>query len=242
MHCKLSILAGLGLAMAASGCGGNAGPSAEAGADQQVEAGTTVTLDGSKSRDDDGRVEYMWEWLTTPPGETQPVLSSPTSARPSFTPEEEGTYTLKLTVRDSDGLRDEDQVSVHVVGGKVRADCGKASRRVDVDEEVTLSGERSRAEEGDDLQYKWTLEKPSGSEAEIEEDDQEEVTFTPDKSGTYRVKLTVRAGGAQGTATCTVQVGGSGGDDGDSGGDDGDSGNSDSEDEEYGGDEDEDEE
>lgn len=219
MHSKLSILAALGLAAAA--CGGNSSPTAEAGTDQTGSVGVLVTLDGSRSQDD-GSLQYSWTLIV--PSGSDAQLSSPSSARPSFTPDEEGTYQARLVVRDSEGTEDEDMVTISVIGGKPTADCGTATRTVDVDEEVKLDGGGSKANGADgDLDYKWELSsKPSDSDVEIEDGDAQDATFTPDQEGTYKVKLTVRADGEEDTAICTIKASGEGGNDdnGDDNGDD----------------------
>jgi len=93
----------------------NQSPTADAGSDQAVNEGTTVTLDGSNSSDmDDGIVSYEWT-LTSGEGVT---LSDPTSAAPTFvTPPVSGNFlTLAFTVivTDKEGLQDTDQVNITI--------------------------------------------------------------------------------------------------------------------------------
>jgi len=57
-------------------------PTADAGPDQTVNEGDTVTLDGSNSSDlDDGIASYLWDQT----GGTPVPLSDPTAVQPTFT-------------------------------------------------------------------------------------------------------------------------------------------------------------
>lgn len=71
---------------------------ANAGPDQPVQVGQLVTLDGSASRDGQGSVlTYQWA-LTAKPAKSAVALTAPTTARPTFTPDEVGEYEITLTV------------------------------------------------------------------------------------------------------------------------------------------------
>jgi subtilisin family serine protease len=77
----------------------NIPPTAYAGADQTVSAGTTVTLDGSLSTDpDDGVASYLW----TQTSGTPVPLSNPAAMKPTFVaPSASGAVlTFLLTVAD----------------------------------------------------------------------------------------------------------------------------------------------
>lgn len=83
----------------------NIRPIADAGTDTVITMGSQLILDGSASSDPDGdgvTLEYEWA-ISGPPG-VQTTLSEPSSETPSFTPLEEGEYTVALTVRDAEGL------------------------------------------------------------------------------------------------------------------------------------------
>jgi lysophospholipase L1-like esterase len=90
-------------------------PLADAGLDQDVTEGDTVTLDGSNSSGSDGMISYLWEQT---PGTPQVTLSDETAAKPTFTAPEVDlngtTLTFQLTVTDNDGLTDSDTMDVNV--------------------------------------------------------------------------------------------------------------------------------
>lgn len=95
----------------------NSAPTAIAGADQTVNEGDTVTLDGSASSDVDGTIaSYSW---TQTAGTSSVTLSDASSARPIFTAPDVGpegdTLTFELTVTDNDGATSTTADTVNVI-------------------------------------------------------------------------------------------------------------------------------
>lgn len=93
----------------AAGCGTSGGestgtfnttPVANAGIYKSVVTETVVILDGSASNDINGdQLTYSWA-LTSKPSGSNATLLSTTAAKPLFTPDIAGTYTLSLVVND----------------------------------------------------------------------------------------------------------------------------------------------
>ena len=91
----------------------NEPPMANAGADQAVEAGSVVTLNGEGSADDKGIASYAW---TQTEGQAV-VLQNADSAIATFTAPSEltqSTLVFRLEVIDSDGIKDFDFCTVVV--------------------------------------------------------------------------------------------------------------------------------
>ena len=94
-------------------------PSANAGEDQSVSSGTTVSLDGSGSEGNRQTIDYLWTRTGGTPGKSI-ILTGANTAQPSFTadtlePEDpDVTHVFTLTVTDDAGETDTDTVMVTV--------------------------------------------------------------------------------------------------------------------------------
>jgi lysophospholipase L1-like esterase len=105
----------------------NGPPVADAGLDQQVNAGATVLLDGTRSFDADGAIStYAWLQTSGP----AVVLAGSTSAKASFIAPaaaiSSATLTFQLAVTDSLGRQSTDSTSVAVApdGGQSQSGGG----------------------------------------------------------------------------------------------------------------------
>ena len=83
----------------------NLAPSVNAGQNQTVEVGSTVTIEGTASDPDGDDLTYAWSVLDAPivdgvSAKTLVELSNKSSLASSFVAEHEGTYSLLLSVSD----------------------------------------------------------------------------------------------------------------------------------------------
>ena len=137
----------------------NKPPVANAGPDQTVTNGTTVSLDGSNSSDPDGdALTYKW---TAPAGIT---LSSTTVAKPTFVAPNvsmDTPYTFSLVVNDGKADSQTDQVIITVkFENKPPVSNAGPDQTVNEGTQVTLDGSSSSDPDGDPITYKWTA--PAG--------------------------------------------------------------------------------
>jgi hypothetical protein len=132
-------------------------PVANAGPDQTVNAGSTVTLNGSGSTDGDLPNDTLtYSWSQT--GGTPVTLSDPTAVSPTFTaPATAGALTFDLTVTDQAGQTSTDSVTINVtvVNPDPIANAGP-DQNVTGNSLVTLDGSASNDPDGQALTYMWT--------------------------------------------------------------------------------------
>lgn len=120
----------------------NESPLADAGLDQEVTKGATVLLDGTGSRDPDGRIE-RYRWTIRTPDNATVTPDCPGCARTRFTPSSVGRYRVTLTVTDDDGATSSDTLYVEVSPG--------------TDPEVSISGPQQPTE-GNAVTYTATVD------------------------------------------------------------------------------------
>jgi PKD repeat protein len=157
-------------------------PFADAGEDVSVVVGGTVTLNGTGSSDNVGIASYTWTFTDV----TGQVLIG---VEQEYTFENEGDFTITLTVVDAEGGSDTDEVVVHVLpeNSAPTADAGD-DQPVTEGDTVTLDGTGSTDDGGAEaLNYTWTFEYDGETVTRYGA----EVEFTFDIPGEYDVTLTV---------------------------------------------------
>jgi hypothetical protein len=172
----------------------NVRPVADAGPNQSGTVNATITLDGQGSSDADGDpLVYQW-WFSSKPTTSSAVVEESTTARPTFTVDVAGTYTLKLVVNDGTVNSEIVTVNVSTVNSPPVADAG-ASLSYPTGTTVTLDGSGATDVDGDLLAYEWALTTvPSGSTATLANAQAVRPTFVLDLPGTYVAQLIVHDG------------------------------------------------
>ena len=193
----------------------NSAPVANAGADQSVMIGTTVTLHGEGSTDVDGDpLTYDWSFLQVPPG-SNATLSDPTVATPTFMADMAGQFVVQLIVNDSTANSLPDTVTITTTGAMNTPPVSNAGpdQTVSIRATVQLDGSLSTDANGDPLTYKWSLTMlPTGSTATLSDATAMKPSFAADLAGQYVAQLTVNDGKADSAPdTVTITTSGSDG-------------------------------
>ncbi|ACE82847.1 PKD domain-containing protein [Cellvibrio japonicus] len=193
---KLSAVLYACLWLAACGGSGDSKPKpvANAGADQTVQMGETVTLDasGSSTTRSDVTLSYQWT-LSGKPGNSTAQLSDATAVKPTFVADLPGTYTAELAVSDGSKTATDSvtvtattEIPVAIIRSEYHELIG-TSLLLDASASVAPTGGDVR-----DLEYEWTLlEKPSTSRAVFSTSVSNSNYLHLDVAGTYSASLVV---------------------------------------------------
>jgi hypothetical protein len=189
----------------------NIAPAANAGTDQTVDEGDTVTLSGLTSTDpDDGIVSFGWLQTAGIPV----TLSNPFAVQPTFTAPDvglsEAALTFQLTVTDSGGLKGTDTCIVNIswVDLPPTADAGP-DQTVGVGVTVALDGSNSTDQDDGIESYLWA--QTGGPPVTLSDPTAVQPTFlAPDVAAggaslTFALTVTDQFG-LQNTDTCVVNV------------------------------------
>lgn len=173
----------------------NTAPVANAGPDQNVTAGKTITLDGSASTDIDGQaLGFSWSFTTRPAG-SGASLSDPAAVNPSFTADRLGTYVAQLIVNDGTASSLADTVVIS--SGNIRpvANAGPDQGGLLPGDTVLLDGSGSSDVDGHTLTFAWSLlASPAGSGAVLSDPGAVRPSFVADRFGSYIIQLIVNDG------------------------------------------------
>ena len=177
-------------------------PVANAGADQSVEEGDTVTFDGSDSTDDVLVTNYTWAFTY------DEAAVELWGVSPTYVFDIAGTYVVTLTVSDAEAETATDTVTITVTEPAPAenvapvADAGDA-QTVEAGDTVTFDGSGSSDSDGTVATYAWTFTYDGGTETMSGV----APTFVFEAAGTYTVTLTVTDDdGATDTDTVTITV------------------------------------
>ena len=165
-------------------------PTANAGSNQEVASGATVTLDGSGSTDPESdSLTYSWTKIAGPTvqlsnnGDVQPTFTAPTGP---------ATITLRLEVNDGTSTST-DSVTITVLAPPLPpiADAGPDKTGY-INDIITLDGTASTDPNGDALTYEWSPNSETPT-VTIDDPDSAQTTFTaPSEPATLEFTLTVK--------------------------------------------------
>jgi len=186
----------------------NTQPVSNAGVDQSLFVGNTVSLNGNGSTDaDNDTLSYQWSILSKPAGSLA-ALTSATTQETSFILDSAGEYIAQLIVNDGAMDSDPDQVIITTQNTRPIANAG-SDNSYTVGETATLNGSNSSDADGDTLSYQWSLlSKPENSNTSLTGVTNVSLDFTPDVLGIYIAQLIVSDGSLESepvTVTITIE-------------------------------------
>ena len=192
----------------------NTAPVADAGTDLNVTTGNPAVLDGSGSSDPDlDPLIFTWNFNTVPGGSllTDVDIVAANTDTPSFIPDVDGLYVLRLVVDDSLDV-DSDTVNVNAATNTPPVADAGADQNGLGGTPVHLNGTASfDPNPSDTITYLWEFMSTPGGSALINANIQDVNTstpyFVPDLPGTYQLRLTVDDGSANNSDLVDVNVG-----------------------------------
>ncbi len=178
-------------------------PTANAGANRNIQAGTTVNLTGSGSDLEGSLTTLQWVQVAGP---TVELVQEGTAGTALFVaPQVSTTLTFHLIATDATGQTGSDELNIYVINYAPIARAG-ADQTQPINTPVTLDGTASSDLEGP-LSYAWS--QIAGPAVVLAAAGEGRVTFTDTTYGshTLQFRLTVTdAGGRTATDDVTVQI------------------------------------
>ncbi len=168
----------------------NTAPSANAGVDQAVHTGDSVTLHCASTDTEEDTITYAW---TNVSGPTTPSLATASTADSGFTAAAVGTYVVRCTTGDSyNTSATNDTVSIVVTDANTSptANAGP-DQYTTIGDQVNLTCAASTDPDvGDSLTYHWT--QTSGSTVSLSSTSSATPHFTPTTLGnrTFQCQVT----------------------------------------------------
>ena len=180
-------------------------PTANAGANQTVVHGTTVTLNGSGTDPQGLTLTYTWSLITRPAG-SNAALSNTNNPSLSFGVDKIGMYVAQLIVSNGTLNSAPSTVTITTTNTAPVADAGP-NQTVAVGALVSLNGGASSDADQDPITYLWSFSsKPAGSTTVLSASTSKTPTFFADVTGTYVVQLIVNDGFSNGLTPSTVTI------------------------------------
>jgi len=159
-----------------------------------VRTDTIVNLDGSYSYNP-YNTELIYEWsLLEKPHASIANIDDPQNKLTFFTADVDGTYKIKLQVTTNNNKTSFEIFEIHSVtsGQELIAEAG-INRSVNKGVTISLTGSNLGYLPENQIRYNWELiEKPTGSQADLIDDNQKRPNFTTDKIGQYKIKLILK--------------------------------------------------
>ena len=180
----------------------NEPPVCVAGEDLVASVGDVVALDASATTDPDGdALVYQWRIIDRPEGSVATVDA--VSLRiTSFSPDVAGAYTIRIIVSDGDAECRDDLVLTVESNEPPVCDAGSDRTGV-VGDAVVLDASGTVDPEGAPLIYQWRIiDRPADSTATIDAVTLKVTSFSPDRAGTYTIRLIVD----DGLNTCRTDI------------------------------------
>ena len=193
--------------------GENDPPMVDAGPDQKVNEENMVILNGSNSTDPEGdRLFYRWKQVAGPSVTlSDPTIDKPKFNAPNVTPSG-AALTFELTVNDSLGLKDTDDITVNVTGDNDPPTANAGTDQTvneDFSSVILLDGSKSSDPDDGIDSYRW--KQVAGSAVTLSDPKSKQPTFrTPNVTAvgiSLTFELTVAdAGGLKSSDTTIVNV------------------------------------
>ena len=160
----------------------------------QIPVGQPYVFDGTGSTSAQGKaLEYNWHIAMQPFG-SMATLENTDSATPTLIPDKPGTYLIQLIVRDGLNYSVADTITITTENSAPTAVIN-TSTAAHTQQFIYLDGRDSADLDNDELHYQWQLlNKPTGSNSQINQANTAIASLTPDTAGTYQIQLIVNDG------------------------------------------------